>query len=177
MLKLAVCVWLVACGSWLWYSLDESGVTFDHAGTLLAASQDAQFDQTVTTAFKTQFGDISNAVFHIVDDACWCQKVAGTHIASVSKLARESGFSNRQVSPDTLPSDLLAYVPSWPATLVFDEQGKLRYFGPYSSGVYCSANKGLVEPFIRNTVSKLPGAVIPMDAKGCYCANKQVKAI
>jgi hypothetical protein len=63
------------------------------------------------------------------------------------------------------------YIPSYPAVALSNENGKLAYLGPYSSGIYCRKDQGLIAPFIRNVLTSPPIAALPFDAQGCYCKS------
>ena len=57
--------------------------------------------------------------------------------------------------------------------MVFDEQGQLGYFGPYSSGYFCSADTAIVDRFLDNILAdKHLGSAVVSEGYGCYCANK-----
>jgi hypothetical protein len=61
-----------------------------------------------------------------------------------------------------------------PAVAVIDKASKLRYFGPYSSGMFCNQGDGLVEPFIKNRQTTATGATIISQSQGCYCNQNSV---
>ncbi|WP_026375995.1 DUF6436 domain-containing protein [Aestuariibacter salexigens] len=110
---------------------------------------------------------------HITADDCICDFTSRQHRHSVAQLAEQQGFHNVFINLAESGTESIATVlPALPAVAVF-ENGELTYFGPYSSGIYCSAGNGLVEPWLtRETDSaafSMPDTVIPYDAEGCYC--------
>lgn len=159
---------MVSCLVLIYFAQNKL-VTFDHSDELYAAAQHPHFDTKFAQVMKKQFGKINNHIVHFSSEQCWCQIVAASHIVSVKKLAEETGLVNIAVARSELNSDISAYVPSYPAVAVFNASGKLTYFGPYSSGIYCTKGNGLVEPFILNSENSLPSAALPLDATGCYC--------
>lgn len=140
---------------------------FDHNEQLLNLSQQPNFE----AGFKDWLSELGvntqNTVVHFSNDTCWCQFVATPHINSVFKLASAYNKTNITLNMTNL-SLSTPYVPSTPAVAVFDTQGMLTYLGPYSTGTFCSAGNGLVEPFVAHTqISTYP--TILLDAQGCYC--------
>ncbi len=61
-------------------------------------------------------------------------------------------------------------VPASPSVAVYDREGTLRYFGPYSTGGFCSPDgSGLVEPVLRALDAGEPVHREALSVLGCYC--------
>lgn len=140
---------------------------FDHDDELLNLSQQPDFEARFVSWLNELGVNTQNTVVHFSSDSCWCQFVASPHIKSVHELVKVQHKTNITLNLETLQSNP-QYIPSIPAVAVFDTQGKLTYLGPYSTGTFCSAGNGLVEPFVQELQSNHE-AVIPHDAQGCYC--------
>ena len=141
---------------------------FDPNGELSRQAMDISFDDKLLSYIQANAEIKKNTVIHFEKDACFCQHVAAPHIASVKKLAARNEMSNQIV---IVKNGDLALIPSVPAVAVIDGQGVLRYFGPYSTGMFCTEGSGIVEKFITSRVAgvHLIGTNILADAKGCYC--------
>ncbi len=56
-----------------------------------------------------------------------------------------------------------------PAVAIWDREGKLAYFGPYSEGLTCNSSNSFIEPILQAlTVGRTVDATHTM-AVGCYC--------
>ena len=141
---------------------------FDPNGELSRQAMDISFDAKLLSYIQANAEINKNAVIHFEKDACFCQHVAAPHITSVKKLAARIEMSNQTI---VIKNGDLALIPSVPAVAVIDGQGVLRYFGPYSTGMFCTEGSGVVEKFItsRDAGYHSIGTNILSDAKGCYC--------
>lgn len=160
-----VATWLVVILAALVTIGSERLMPFDPNGTLTAQMIQPDFDSRLSLSLGRAH---SKTVVHFTQPLCYCNMVANPHINSVKRLAEKEGFDNTVISIDSDPK-WASVVPSTPAIAVFDENGKLDYLGPYSTGFYCSPSNGLVEAFIEQRTKPLPGAVIAAEAEGCYC--------
>ena len=60
-------------------------------------------------------------------------------------------------------------LPASPAVAIWDQQGRLAYFGPYSEGALCTSSNSFIEPIIE---ALLAGRSVRADsnlAVGCFC--------
>ena len=165
-----IVLWLVLCAGLLGYFAQEKLSVFDHSSRLYDAVQQPGFTQALTVKMTEAFGPLDNTILHFSDDTCWCQFVAQRHIRSVFERGVAAGLRNIEISKTQLPEGLANAIPSFPAVVLFNVKGELVYLGPYSSGIYCSAGNGIVEPYI-DSIGSLPELAIPFDAAGCYCAS------
>lgn len=150
----------------------DSLKTFDPKGELYKSTQDKHFEQQLTQVLESIVGDVSNTLIHFTQPSCWCETVAQEHIESVRQLALSEQLNYQVVDVSTQPTFRLSLLPSTPAVAVFSSTGALKYFGPYSSGLYCSAGNGLVEPYVSQ--SSLPSfATLVVNSDGCYCQRTQ----
>lgn len=142
---------------------------FDPNNQLHQAALQTQFDKLFLTQLQTVEANLVNTVFHFRTDSCFCHTVAQGHIDSVEKLAERQTFRNIKINLVANP-ELKRFIPSVPAVAVVDEEGKLNYLGPYSSGMFCTQGNGLVEPFIKKMQGQNLGATVISQSQGCYCA-------
>jgi len=112
---------------------------------------------------------LAKTVVHIISqDSCLCQLTASRHIHEVKGKVSSIGKTNITVNIEDTPglSDILS---STPAIAVFDDEERLIYLGPYSTMVGCLSGNGTVEPYLDSKAAL--GAIIPLEATGCYCSN------
>lgn len=170
--KLALIIWLCAMLVLLGWSAANKLVTFDHDGRLYLMSQQHNFDEIAATRLLALTESKGPFAIHFEGSECMCQWVAKPHIESVKKLAVEHGYENIVLNANSSEAQKIAeYMPITPAIALLNEKGELVYLGPYSTGIYCTKGKGLVEPFIQGNRMTLNGPAIPYDAEGCYCEN------
>lgn len=59
-------------------------------------------------------------------------------------------------------------LPASPAVAIWDQQGQLAYFGPYSEGATCTSNNSFIEPILKPQ-RRPPGQRQQYLAVGCFC--------
>ncbi|WJG09760.1 DUF6436 domain-containing protein [Aliiglaciecola sp. LCG003] len=165
-------VWVSATFVLFFVLATRNLVPFDPAQSLLLSSMDAGFDQRVKAVFENSGQPVNSSVFHIQAQGCACNNVSQSHIRSLNQNLQRNDYQIRNVSPDNV-AQLSAIIPSAPAIVVFDQQGKLSYLGPYSSGLLCGSRNSLIDSIIDKIVTnKHLGATIISQSEGCYCALK-----
>ena len=55
------------------------------------------------------------------------------------------------------------------AGAIWDRQGNLAYFGPYSEGLVCNSQNSFIEPILQALKADRPVSVTHTMAVGCYC--------
>lgn len=146
---------------------------FDPKNVLHQSALSLSFDKSFVDELSKLNVDLAGSVIHFQQGDCFCQAIAQSHVNSVEKLAENKQFKNIIVNLDEHKS-LNRFIPSVPAVAVIDKASKLRYFGPYSSGMFCNQGDGLVEPFIKNSQTTATGATIISQSQGCYCNQNSV---
>lgn len=142
---------------------------FDPDGSLFNASLDDAFETAFARSLQQEVGELQNTVVHFSDRNCWCETFAEEHIESVMALAQSHDLRPVVVDKLDVQAELAGQIPSYPALAIFDGEQKLVYLGPYSDGVNCAPENGLVEPFIRGQRRYLGYATVLTDTQGCYC--------
>lgn len=113
------------------------------------------------------------AMVHLMPAGCLCRFFTAQHAADLSERARSLGYHRYQAGDEFLSPELAdplhpASFPDSPGPLLAltGADGQIRYLGPYSDGLRCTAGNSLVEdwlPFSR------PGRVLQVDANSCQC--------
>lgn len=130
-------------------------------------------------------------VVHIAAPDCACSRFTEPHFATiVGKYAakgvafvvaegRVEGLPDavkarvRTLAGDAAAADL-DWVRTGPAALIYDGDGRLVYYGPYSTGALCGTTQGPVERALDRLLAMEPPAPQPVLAVGCYC-NRNVE--
>lgn len=124
-------------------------------------------------------------VVHFWDPACPCNVGNLQHLTElVEHFAGDNGVDFYAVQkPGThgqLPATLSAIKPlsslpgadkitSSPAVAIWDRQGNLAYFGPYSEGLVCNSQNSFIEPILLALKADRPVSATHTMAVGCYC--------
>lgn len=123
-------------------------------------------------------------VVHFWDSACPCNVGNQQHLADLISLYAPQGVTFHYVRkmgshgelPSTLsslqPLQVLAgseHVPSSPAVAIWDRDGRLAYFGPYSEGVTCSSSNSFIEPILEALLAGRRVNTGNNMAVGCFC--------
>jgi hypothetical protein len=61
------------------------------------------------------------------------------------------------------------HIPASPAVAIWDRNGKLAYFGPYSEGLTCNSSNSFIEPILQALIEGRPVSATHTLAVGCYC--------
>jgi hypothetical protein len=103
-------------------------------------------------------------VVHFWDPACPCNVGNQQHLGDlVSQFAGQGVTFHVLQKPGShgqLPANLAAlkpltslpgseHLPASPAVAIWDRQGDLAYFGPYSEGAVCNASNSFIEPILK----------------------------
>lgn len=124
-----------------------------------------------------QGGMAGATVVHVYDANCPCNRFTEPHLAQIQAAYQQQHVKFVRVERS---SSAGAGSPRWieatPAALVFDAQGKLVYFGPYSDRAACGTSNGLVERVLDQLLAGQrphPQLVI---SGGCFCARRSPSA-
>jgi hypothetical protein len=121
---------------------------------------------------------------HFWDPACPCNIGNQQHLAELIEHFGPLGVTFHAVqkpgSKGQLPATLSAMqtlaplpgsagIPASPAVAIWDKQGQLAYFGPYSEGVTCSSSNSFIEPILEALNAGRPVNASNTMAVGCFC--------
>ena len=172
---------LCAAGLWLAYDNFQSRYLrpFDNQTALFAG------DQLRLPAHLAGAGPIR--LVHFWDPACPCNVGNQQHLAELIEHYAPQGVSFHVVqkpgSHGQLPAPLAAlepianlpgaeHLPASPAVAIWDQDGHLAYFGPYSEGATCNASNSFIEPILQALTQGRKVQVTQTMAVGCYCPWK-----
>jgi hypothetical protein len=95
---------------------------------------------------------------------CDCNRATREHASRIA-----ARYASRQVVVVDAPAET-APVDAAPAALVFDANGRLAYYGPYSDDAFCGAGRdGFVERTLDALLAGRRTPLAPVTATGCYC--------
>ncbi|HDS1737805.1 DUF6436 domain-containing protein [Pseudomonas sp. BP8] len=123
-------------------------------------------------------------VVHFWDPACPCNVGNQQHLGELIEHFTPLGVSFHLVqkpgSHGQLPANLTSlnaiahlpgseHLPASPAVAIWDRQGRLAYFGPYSEGAVCNSNNSFIEPVLKALLEDRKVNASNTLAVGCYC--------
>jgi hypothetical protein len=121
---------------------------------------------------------------HFWDPACPCNVGNQQHLGELIEHFGPLGVSFHAVqkpgSRGQLPATLSAMqalaplpgsagIPASPAVAIWDKQGQLAYFGPYSEGLTCNSSNSFIEPILEALIAGRPVNASNTMAVGCFC--------
>ncbi|MCJ8314207.1 MAG: hypothetical protein HRU38_18820 [Saccharospirillaceae bacterium] len=145
---------------------------------------DAQLEQLLSNQHVSNqtFQKISKqqrTLVHVTQSFCICNAYSSTHIQTLNTLAQNQSIKVIDVVLDSLSKNqqheqwqrLIALVPSTPATILLNSNGKIEYIGPYSSGLTCNSGNSFIERFLTQPQGDLP--IANWINTGCYCSTQK----
>jgi thioredoxin-related protein len=161
--------WALSILAAMLFFSQKKQVSFDPEMSLFLASSSANFESNITDLFKNIAKENKKVVFHLFNKNCLCRYMSKSHIRKLDTLFSSNQFEIHQLDITQYPEIAFA-VPSTPAIVMFDEEGKLGYLGPYSSGYFCNPNTSLIETIATSIIdNRHLGSTIISESKGCYC--------
>lgn len=121
---------------------------------------------------------------HFWDPACPCNVGNQQHLAELVSHFAPQGVEFYAVqkpgSRGDLPADLSTIksleqlpgsddLPASPAVAIWDSDGNLAYFGPYSAGITCNSSNSFIEPILNALVAGRRVNASNNMAVGCFC--------
>jgi hypothetical protein len=122
---------------------------------------------------------------HFWDPGCPCNVGNQQHLGELIERFAPQGVAFYTVqkagSKGRLPANLDALqalatlpgseqLPASPAVAIWDQQGRLAYFGPYSEGLTCSSSNSFIEPILEALAAGRHVDASNTLAVGCFCA-------
>jgi hypothetical protein len=127
-------------------------------------------------------------IVHFWDPACPCNVGNQQHLAELlahyGPLGVQFYAVQKAASQGHLPPSLAglkaleqlpgsAELPASPAVAIWDKQGQLAYFGPYSEGANCTSSNSFIEPILEALSADRPVSASNTLAVGCFCDWQQ----
>jgi len=111
-------------------------------------------------------------VVHVYRDGCDCNRFTDRHLAEIEARFRDDGVRFMRISSGEAAADgMPGWVDSLPAAFVFDADGALLYFGPYSDAAWCGRSGALVEGVIERALQGVPPLPPATTRWGCFCES------
>jgi hypothetical protein len=192
-----VSVWLAGTGYAFWsFELGQQR-SFESPRTVLFDSGTRA--RSAEAWFRASIAPLANGgapaaatVVHVYMAGCICNRFTHAHLARIVTRYRSAGVNffaamrpaaGGGVAVDTAPKGLprialpagneLSWIEATPAALVYDANGKLVYFGPYSDSARCGESGGLVERVLDRVLLGHPPHPQPFYGGGCFCGEKK----
>jgi hypothetical protein len=169
-------IWLVALLAALWWYQNRFIRPFEVRTELFSAEQ---LRLPVELA-----GPGPVRLVHFWDPACPCNIGNQQHLAELVEHFTPLGVSFHAVqkpgSQGQLPALLqniaplplppgAEQIPASPAVAIWDRQGHLAYFGPYSEGAVCNSSNSFIEPVLLALLENRAVLADTTLAAGCFC--------
>ncbi|GAA6151501.1 DUF6436 domain-containing protein [Pseudoteredinibacter isoporae] len=122
----------------------------------------AQFDGQNLLAISN--GQIT--VQQFIDPDCPCNRYVREHREELQARYSSQSIRFELLTPSSLTA---AAVPSSPAVAIWDRDGRLAYFGPYSNGVICNAKTSFIEPVLNQLKTGENPQINNTAGVGCFC--------
>ena len=154
--------WIGTCLFTFWW------FQFRHIGSF--ENNLATFDGSELSQFHLRPADNMGAiVVHFIDPDCPCSRFSIPHVEDLEQKFAGIAEFRTQSSVSALPKNLR--IPATPAVAIWNKEGDLAYFGPYSGGAIC----GTGSDFVATVFNQLQNGVNPqwinLDAVGCFCPH------
>jgi hypothetical protein len=192
-----VSVWLAGTGYAFWSLELGQQRSFESPRTVLfdsgnrATSAEAWFRASIAPLANGRPPAVATVV-HVYMAGCACNRFTHPHLARIVTRYRSAGvnfFAAERpaaaggVAVDTVPQGLprialptgteLSWIEATPAALVYDAEGKLVYFGPYSDSARCGESGGLVERVLDRVLLGHTPQPQPFYGGGCFCGERR----
>jgi hypothetical protein len=161
--------WLFSAGAALGYFSFKDQRAFETSQvTLFDVQQRSKAaEKWFHDGFTQTYTGSTLTVVNLTRPQCRCNRFTAKHLA---KIKERFGPANVRFI-ETEPPAALDWLDATPAALIFDANGSLVYFGPYSSSAWCGTNGGLVEPALMSSLQGKHQAPQPIYAAGCFCGR------
>jgi hypothetical protein len=192
-----VSVWLAGTGYAFWSFQLGQQRSFESTRTVLfdsgsrASSAEAWFRGSIAPLANGEAPAVATVV-HVYRAGCICNRFTHPHLARIVTRYRPAGVKffaavrpeaaggvAEDMGPQGLPrialptGSELSWIDATPAALVYDAQGKLVYFGPYSDSARCGESGGLVERVLDRVLRGHTPHAQPFYGGGCFCGEKR----
>ena len=104
-------------------------------------------------------------VVHFVDRDCPCSRFAMNHIETLE--ATYASVAEFRFIGEAGTEGLT--VPAGPSVAIWDQQGTLAYYGPYSSGFLCGQGDDLMSAVMEQLKQGTNPEWINQQGVGCFC--------
>ncbi|WP_414829297.1 DUF6436 domain-containing protein [Alteromonas sp. H39] len=163
--------WAVAILAGLWLYNSKQIVSFDPDQVLAQAATSMAFDDNLVVELSKQGVQPGSLVHLQTNAACYCNTLTSAHRDTLLSQLHNEGYQATTIDISTIPG-LHALLPTFPAIAVIDNNGQLRYLGPYATGYGCFTGETLIDNIVSIARSDYHGAVVQTEASGCFCQTR-----
>jgi len=184
-------LWLAGSAAGFWFMEISDWRSFKPADA--AGAFDAVDASQVERWYRSNIGVEPRAgaaakftLIHLYNPACRCNRFTEPHLKRLIERYQARGvrflaaparaYAATAKTPFELPAIrsedgalARAGVNSSPAALIFDADGRLLYYGPYSDSAWCGSAGALVEPVLDRAFSGLAPVMGLRASRGCFC--------
>lgn len=167
--------WLTAMLATLWWYNGRYIRSFSDSATLFTGGE-LQLPAGLAGPGKIR-------LVHFWEPACPCNAGNQQHLAEIMQEfgdfvdfyhVQKPGTSGQLAKPlrDMRPLQDLPgseQLPASPAVAIFNKEGTLAYFGPYSEGAVCTSSNSFIEPVLEALQQDRSVAAANTLASGCFC--------
>ena len=176
LVSLLIVLWLGAMAAALWWFQTRYIRPFESRTELFVGAELRLPDELA--------GPGPIRLVHFWDPSCPCNVGNQQHLAELVQTYVPRGVQfyalQKAGSHGRLPDNLQAlqplervpgseHLPASPAVAIWDQEGRLAYFGPYSEGALCTSSNSFIEPIIEALVAGRPVRADSNLAVGCFC--------
>lgn len=182
-------VWLASSAASFWFMEHRDWRSFGGAESVFGDIDTARVEEWYRSNIDTTLAAGARpklTLIHLYNPDCRCNRFADPHLKRLVEHYQSLGVKffaapahavvANAVTPVNLPAISATYstlaaagVNSSPAALIFDANGRLFYYGPYSDSAWCGSTANLVEPVLDRALSGLASARHPRASRGCFC--------
>jgi len=118
-------------------------------------------------------------IVHFIDPQCPCSRYSLPFIEKLESEYRNTvdqirvSAENPGIHFPQAVKNLRSLLPASPATAIWNTQGELVYFGPYSTGAYCGEGQDMVRYILDLLASKQAVLWVDQESQGCMCIWRQ----
>ncbi|MFJ4144548.1 DUF6436 domain-containing protein [Pseudomonas sp. NPDC089734] len=180
--SLLVCLFTLVCATGLWMTYEW----FQSRYVRAFSDQTALFTGDTLSLPPELAGPGRIRLVHFQDPACPCNVGNQQHLGELVErfggdkgvdfyVVQKPGTANAS-PPGPAAIKKLATLPgvdrvtASPAVAIWDKEGRLAYFGPYSEGLTCNASNSFIEPILNALIEGRSVNATHTLAVGCYCA-------
>ena len=162
-------VWATAILVALLISNSNQMQDFDPDASLAQAASQQDFDSAFTGMLQ-EAGVSNGSIVHLsADSNCFCNDLSKGHQYDITQSLADKGYEFNTLSLSENPA-IGKLISHFPALAVIDNNGNLRYVGPYATGFGCFTGNDLVDDIARiATTEQYFGATVNTEARGCFC--------
>lgn len=166
---LAVTLWFVIVMSTVVSFSVKKVVAFDPYGDLIFESSSQDFDERVVKILD-DMGIEPGSMVHIESGRdCMCDELTRKYRDELYESLEKEGFTLSKVKLNE-DNPLRKMIISTPAVITYGHDGKLKYLGPYATGLGCFTGTSNVDSILDASIlESAPGAMVNVDNIGCYC--------